>query len=313
MRFSAGSAIGWQPAPPGKPGRLPGAPAGTQFPMDQAEPLFTYIIIGLTIVSSAAGCRDPAWRDRLIFAPERILGRREGYRLVTSAFLHADWQHLALNLLSFYSFGTSLEVSYGPGLLLLLYFASIIGGSLLSLFLHRHHEYRAYGASGGVSGIIFAHIFLLPGGVGFPFFPLVVPGWLYAIFFLLLSDYALRRGRDNIGHDAHLGGAMAGLWVAGATHPELVGARPYLFVGVSGLALMLLFLLLRQPVILPGHWFSNLLPRRRRPRSAIEEMRQVNTILEKISRSGIHSLSAAEKRLLREASQKQNRPSRDPD
>ncbi len=281
--------------------------------MDQTEPLFTYVIIGLTIVSSATGFRDPVWRDRFIFAPERILARQEGYRLVTSAFLHADWQHLALNLLSFYSFGTSLESFYGPGLLLLLYLASIIGGSLLSLFLHRHHEYRAYGASGGVSGIIFAHIFLLPGGVGFPFFPLIVPGWLYAIGFLLISDYALRRGRDNIGHDAHLGGAMAGLWVAAAAHPDAVVARPYFFAGVSGLALALLFLLLRQPVILPGHWFSHWLPRRRRPRSAIEEMRQVNTILEKISRSGIHSLTTAEKRLLREASQKHNRPPRNPD
>ena len=79
------------------------------------------------------------------------------------------------------------------------------------------------------------------------------------------------------------------------------------------MAIALLFLLLRQPVILPGHWFPNLFPTRRRPRPAGEEMRQVNMILDKISQSGIHSLTAAEKRLLEAAARRKNPPSRGPD
>src|SRR5437773_9079836 len=120
-------------------------------------------------------------------------------------------------MLSLYLFGRYVEFSFGAGHFLLIYFGAIIGGNVLSLYVHRHHEYHAYGASGGVCGIIFSYIFLFPGS-GISVFPLPVsvPAWLYAILYFVGSIWALKRQTDNISHDAHLGGAIIGLWTTAA-------------------------------------------------------------------------------------------------
>src|SRR5262245_56430199 len=114
----------------------------------------TVVIIVLTIGVSLVGFHDPVFRNNHLFSVPEILAEKQYRRLITSAFLHANWRHLGLNMLSLYLFGLPIELHYGPGHFLLIYFASIIGGDLLSLWIHRHHEYRAYGASGGVSGLI---------------------------------------------------------------------------------------------------------------------------------------------------------------
>src|SRR5207237_4237613 len=113
-----------------------------------------------TGVCSFFGFRSYAVEEKYIFDLERILAGKQYYRLVTSAFLHADWRHLILNLLSLYFFGSSVEMSLGTAQFLLIYFGAVIGGNLLSLYVHRLHDYRAYGASGGVCGIIFAYILM---------------------------------------------------------------------------------------------------------------------------------------------------------
>ena len=111
----------------------------------------------------------------------------------------------------------------------------MFGGSLLALYVHRHHQYRAYGASGGVCGIIFAYLLLLPGASISPFFfPVAIPGWLYALAFLLGSFFALKVGRDNVGHDAHLGGAIIGFVIAAALEPAAVRYNLRVFIAVLG-------------------------------------------------------------------------------
>ena len=285
--------------------------------MGQSSELFTILIIGFTVWTSIVGFRDPVFRERFIFSPQHILRGKHYERLVTSAFLHADWGHLFWNMFSFYSFGSLIEYGHGALILLAVYFGSIVGGGLLSLFLHRHHDYRAYGASGGVCGVIFASIFVGVGGVRFMLIPFFMPAWLYAIVYLLVSFYGIKNNRDNVGHDAHLGGAITGLLIATAYDPAIIHERPYVFWGVMGLSLLLLGWIVKNPLFLPWSSFSAFLfkPRSRSSRGArdtVDEMRQVNALLDKISRSGIHSLTAAEHKLLSEASRKNrgNRPGR---
>ena len=112
----------------------------------------TMAIIGVTSVCSWMGFRDPAFRDRHLFSVPEILAEKEYHRLFTSAFLHADWNHLLLNMVSLFLFGRHIELFLGVKEFLVIYFAAILGGSALSLLIHRHHEYKAYGASGGVCG-----------------------------------------------------------------------------------------------------------------------------------------------------------------
>jgi membrane associated rhomboid family serine protease len=265
--------------------------------------------MAVTVLVSLQGFRDPAFVEKFIFCPQAILRDKEYYRLITSGFLHADWPHLFFNMFSLYSFGKGIEWFFRPATLLLIYFTSIIGGNLLSLFLHRHHVYKAYGASGGVCGVIFASIFLT--GSDVYLFVLSVPGWLYAILFLIGSFYGIKNARGDVGHDAHLGGAIIGLVVTTFLHPDMVTRRPYLYAAVMSLSLVLLIYLIKNPLFLPLTSFIGSAPKRpapRRPQMTREqEARQVNVILDKLSKSGMDSLTDAEQKILQEASRRGRR------
>ena len=113
----------------------------------------------------------------------------------------------------------------------LIYAVSILGGNILSLLVYRNTHYRALGASGGVCGIIYASVFLLPGGSIYILpIPFPIPSWTYAILFLLISIYGMRSGRGNIGHVAHLGGALIGLLATFILFPRAVLAQPWLLL-----------------------------------------------------------------------------------
>jgi membrane associated rhomboid family serine protease len=286
--------------------------------------------MAVTCWISYLGFRDPAFKEKYVFRPEAILAWRQYYRLVTSGFLHLDGMHLAMNMLTLYFFGPAIELVFGPGQFLLIYFGAILGGSLLSLCVHRRHDYRALGASGGVSGLILASIFLFPGGdIGMMFVPLPIPGWLYGIGYLTLSFYGMVRRLGNVGHDAHLGGSLAGMFIAAALHPDAIRRNLWLFTAVLVGTILLTLYLAKNPLFLPleGFDFSR---KKARPAAASRRFyparilaavrgqsqpparptraeRQIDEILQKISESGIHSLTDAEKNLLKTISENQRR------
>jgi membrane associated rhomboid family serine protease len=278
------------------------------------EPLSwcTLLVIGVTVLFSALAFHNPALERKYIFNPESILAHKEYYRLVTPALLHAGWGHLIWNMVSLYFFAPAIELRAGWAQFLFIYLGSVIGGNLLALFVHRHHQYFAYGASGGVCGIIFAHILLFPGTyIRFFFVPVPIPGWLYAIGFMVFSFFSMKRGLGNIGHDAHLGGAIIGLLIAAGLNPEIVRYNPLVFFLVLGAAVLLLIYLWVNPHLLPGVNFTDLPFRSRQKRSSpppfTRENLQVDTLLEKIARDGVESLTADEKAYLDEVSGKYRR------
>jgi hypothetical protein len=195
---------------------------------------------------------------------------------------------------------------------LLIYFVSLIGGGLLSLLVHRNHgKYSAVGASGAVCGVMFASVALYP-GIGIPLFPLpfVLPGWLYAILYVGFSIYGVRSQKDNIGHDAHLGGALVGMALVLALNPTA-------FINNIGVILMILipgviflYLIITRPHLLfvdnlffKTHSDFYSVDHRDNVRRAVRQ-HEVDRILDKISRSGMGSLSKKEKEVLREYSRK---------
>ena len=196
--------------------------------------------------------------------------------------------HLGMNMLSLYFFGPGIEMFCGWRQFLVIYFAAIVGGNLLSLLVHRHHDYRSYGASGGVSGIILAHIFLFPGG-SIAFFPIPVgiPSWLYAIGFLAASFFGMKKQIGNIGHDAHLGGALVGMYTAAALHPGIIAASPKLFAAISAGTILLFLYLAKNPLFLPAGGIASskfARPARRRRPGLPEHQRterQIDAILAK--------------------------------
>jgi Rhomboid family len=227
--------------------------------------------------------------------------------MLTSGLIHADWTHFLFNAFSFYNFGRTIEFIYGAKVLLLVYLSSILGGSLLSLIIHRHEEYKALGASGGVCGVIFASIFLLPGGsiLMYPL-PVGIPAYAYAIGFLVFSFAAHRHKIGNIGHDAHLGGAIVGLLVATAMFPRLVLAAPWIFLAVLGLSVAILAALIFVPAHLADlRWnFPNRTPGNERSREYDEnrernrKMAEMDRLLDKVSKDGVEKLSESERKKL---------------
>ena len=273
-------------------------------------PLTIFILI-VTGIATFVAFRRPDLRDRWIFNPYAILRHKEYERMLTSGLIHADWLHFGFNAFSFYSFARNIESIYGWASLLFIYVSAILGGSLLSLIIHRNHDYRALGASGGVCGVIFASIFLLPGSSVMMFLiPIGIPAYIYAPLFLIISFVAHRKQIGNIGHDAHLGGAIVGLLVATAMYPQLMFAEPWLYALVMGLSIAILMALIFDPL---GLWKGRVVEtggqlggeRERRyaeNRSRSEKLAEVDRLLDKVAEHGIQSLSDAERKRLEQLS-----------
>jgi membrane associated rhomboid family serine protease len=279
--------------------------------MSEPLALCNFLVILVTVAVSYAGFRYPGVEQKYIFRPESILADKEYYRLVTSAFLHAGWGHLLWNMVSLYLFGGTLEWALGRTNFLLIYFGAVVGGNLLSLYVHRHHDYLAYGASGGVCGVIFAYMLIFPGAGISLYFAVPIPGWLYAIGFMVGSFVALKQAKDNIGHDAHLGGAIVGLLITAALRPDAVSYNWKVFALVLGLSVLLLIYLWLNPIFLPIPSFFTPPFRVRNQRSSLpkhkQETLQVDAILDKIAKSGPGCLTGDEKALLEAASGKLRR------
>jgi membrane associated rhomboid family serine protease len=171
------------------------------------------ILIAITVVSSIAGFNNAHFFERGKFCVGSILQWKQWDRLLFSAFLHADWIHLFFNMFTLYVFSDVIIYYLGDVRYLVIYFISVLGGNLLSLFIYRRQPYySAIGASGGVSGILFASIAINP-FTKLMIFPLPIPisGWIFGILYLAYSVYGMKAQLGNIGHAAHLGGAAIGL------------------------------------------------------------------------------------------------------
>ncbi len=215
--------------------------------MDETLAPANIVIIAVTAFFSYRGFTSPGFLNRYLFSTPEILDDKQYYRILTSGVLHADWVHLIFNMFSLYSFGSAIELLFGRVTFLATYLAGIIGGNILALILHRKEYYRALGASGGVCGVIFACIFLLPGTSVYMFFiPFPIPANVYAVLFMLVSYFGVRTQFGNIGHDAHLGGAVIGLLTATAFHPWIVPENPVLYPAIIVLAIALMLLLYRR-------------------------------------------------------------------
>lgn len=147
----------------------------------------------------------------------------EQIRMISSGFLHVDMTHLLFNMLTLYFFAPVVSSYLGNFSFLLVYFGSLVFGSLLTMMFHKDdYNYRAVGASGAVTGVLYSAILLRPDMMLGIFFVLPIPAYLFGILYLLYSIYGMRSKNDNIGHTAHFGGAMGGYLITLIRNPELI-------------------------------------------------------------------------------------------
>ena len=192
------------------------------------------IILVATIAISYQGFNNATFFNRYKFNVGAVQ-KGDYVRLLSSGFLHADWQHLIFNMISLYFFQDVIIGSMGNLLFLLIYFGSMLLGSMFSLHIYKKQPYySAIGASGAVSGIILAAIALYPTALSVNF----LPGWLFGALYFGYSVFMMFNPQqgDNLGHAAHLGGALFGLAVVIIYAPEVVIHHAF-YLGVMALPL----------------------------------------------------------------------------
>lgn len=178
---------------------------------------FTLIIIIVTAIVSILAFNNVELFNKLILWPRRMDRPGEYYRLLTSGFIHADYNHLIFNMLSLFFFGSSIENAFSsPLVYLFLYLSAIIIASLPSFIKNRNNSYyRSLGASGGVAAILFATVYFAPWAKIYLFFiPIGIPSIVFAILYLIYSAYMSRRGGGSVNHDAHFWGSVYGFLFA---------------------------------------------------------------------------------------------------
>ncbi|MBS9774480.1 MAG: rhomboid family intramembrane serine protease [Tenacibaculum sp.] len=201
------------------------------------------ILIVANVLFSIKGFNDGAFFDKFKFQIGRIKAG-EKLRMLTSGFLHADWMHLGFNMYALYLFGKYVTANFGSFYFLLIYFASLLAGSLYSFYQHKNKSYySAVGASGAVSGIVFSSIILFPNMelIMFPI-PIPLPGYVFGIGYLLYSIYGMKNQTGNIGHSAHLGGAISGYILTILLKPSVINNN-VIMIGIMGVIIagLLLF------------------------------------------------------------------------
>lgn len=189
--------------------------------MEGVQITLTLIIIIFTCIISYQGFNDSRMKGKFSMHPASVNEFGQYYRLLTSGFLHGNWMHLGVNMYVLYIFGESLEIFFlrefgellGRLLFLLLYLGAIIFSSIPSYLQHKNNQYySALGASGGVAAILFALLVVYPWGqLSLILIPIKFYFVVYGVAYLFYESYMSKKGNDNIGHDAHISGAIFGL------------------------------------------------------------------------------------------------------
>jgi membrane associated rhomboid family serine protease len=267
--------------------------------------IVSLIIIAVTSFISYKGFKSSNFYASLEFEVEKILLYRDYKRLVSSGFIHVNWQHLLFNMISLLFFSFPLENAFHSIKFLVLYFASLVGGNLVALLIHRKNpSYASVGSSGAINGLIFASIAVFPGLRIF-----FLPGWVFGLIFILYSIYGVRSRKDNIGHESHLGGALIGMLVAIAFKPSALtdNTIPIILMFLPTLAFMIIIITKPQLLFVDNYWYTHkytyTVDDRYNARKRNSEQ-EVDRILDKINQQGINSLSRRERESLEEYSRK---------
>ncbi len=208
-------------------------------------------------------------------------GIENGYywQFVTYMFLHGGVVHLLVNCLGFYFAGREVETVCGSRHLCGIYFAGGIFGGIVQLIGGSGFG-ELVGASGGVCAVLLAFTTILPELEITALLFFIIPvrmraKWLGRAVIVTSVLFALVGFENQIGHFAHLGGAMMGWFYARR-------------LGYGG-----------------AFWLQRLFRDRRRLQERRDRMNpaefiseEIDPILDKISREGIHSLTRAERRVL---------------
>lgn len=205
--------------------------------------LVTIVIIAANAIISFKGFNDYGFFERYKFNVGAVR-RGEQIRMFSSGFLHVDMTHLFVNMFTLYFFADIVVMELGNFNFIVVYVVSLLLGNLLSLYFHKDEfHYSAVGASGAVTGILYAAILLHPSmKLYMMFIPIPIPAYVFGIGYLMYSIYGMKKQIGNIGHDAHFGGAIGGFVVTLILMPSLF-QTDLLMIGLLAIPIVILFVM----------------------------------------------------------------------
>jgi membrane associated rhomboid family serine protease len=186
-------------------------------------PVASFIFV-LTLATSLFAFSNQNIYAKFILNPYEVSRGYRVYTVITSGLIHADWNHLFFNMLSYYFFAFQLEAVLGHWQFGVLYLATMVLADLPSIYKHKEDSwYNTLGASGAISAVIFSAILFNPKGqMGLIFLPFMIPAWIFGILYLVYCHFASKHARDNINHDAHLFGALSGILITIILHHGII-------------------------------------------------------------------------------------------
>lgn len=180
----------------------------------------TLIIIIITCLVSIGGFSSEKIMNDLIFHPPAVSENKQWYRFISCGLIHADIGHLAFNMYALYIFGIHVENGFsvifgssGKIIYLVMYISALVACLMPTYSKHKNdYYYRSLGASGAVSAVIFSFILLYPlQKMGLIFLPVMIPGFIFGLLYLVVSTILEKRAAGNVNHSAHIWGALYGI------------------------------------------------------------------------------------------------------
>ena len=185
-----------------------------------ASPVTLGLLV-VNVIASLIAFRNEAFMQQNILWVGPMRERGEWYRGISSGFLHVNGPHLLLNMYGLWLFGPICEYVLGGVGFVIVYFASLAGGSVWAYIHNRNSpDYRAAGASGALSGIVLAFCLFEPFAILLAFFVIPMWGIVFGVLYVAISYAFSMRENRIIGHEAHLGGAVAVVIATLLVRPE---------------------------------------------------------------------------------------------
>lgn len=209
-------------------------------------PVASFIFL-VTLATSVAAFRNPDLLERWALRPYAFVHRKKRFTVITSGLIHANWQHLIFNMLTYYFFAFTLERFFlilqarglpphagdaqtlaeviGHAKFFVLYFACMIVADLTTIIKYKNvPSYSAVGASGALSGVVISMIILGPSlsdGLSQIMIFGIIPGWVFAVVYIVGSYISSKRGMmSRVAHEAHLWGTIGGIVFTALMYPE---------------------------------------------------------------------------------------------
>jgi membrane associated rhomboid family serine protease len=164
----------------------------------------TYSLIALICGAYLLQMIVPSIEIRLVLPNlDYLRATNEWYRLFTVSLVHAGLMHLGFNMYSLMVLGNPIEAAFGKNKMLIIFFFSLLTGSLTSTYFASPTSYSV-GASGAIFGL-FGALAIVGKRIGAD---------TRSIYVIIGINFAIGFVLGGVDWKAHLGGLVGGVIAA---------------------------------------------------------------------------------------------------